>query len=210
MCQPKRSIVYIDGFNLYYGALQGSPNKWLDLQLYFTRLRQDDEIQRIYYFTARVGGSAQQRQATFLRALATLPLVEVRLGRFKRKELTCRVNACNYQGPRDFKTMEEKQTDVGIAVQMLEDAYENNCDRFVIVSADSDLLPAVHKLKTLCPEKQIIVYIPARHRSRGAASELRGAADKDRTLPQELLKRSQFAATIPDGYGGTIAKPAAW
>ena len=114
------------------------------------------------------------------------------------------------QAMRYFKTMEEKQTDVGIGVQILEDAYEDTCDRFVIVSGDSDLLPAVYKVKKLCPRKQIIVYVPARHKSRGAASELRGAADKDRTLPQELLKRSQFSATIPDGYGGTITKPTGW
>jgi hypothetical protein len=25
------ALVYIDGFNLYYGAVKGSPYKWLDL-----------------------------------------------------------------------------------------------------------------------------------------------------------------------------------
>jgi hypothetical protein len=27
-----RTIVYIDGFNLYYGAVKGTPYKWLDLK----------------------------------------------------------------------------------------------------------------------------------------------------------------------------------
>jgi hypothetical protein len=26
-----RTVVYVDGFNLYYGALRGTPFKWLDL-----------------------------------------------------------------------------------------------------------------------------------------------------------------------------------
>ncbi len=33
--QPKRSIVYVDGFNLYYGVLKDGPYRWLDLQRYF-------------------------------------------------------------------------------------------------------------------------------------------------------------------------------
>ncbi|MEE9278945.1 MAG: hypothetical protein V3V67_02105 [Myxococcota bacterium] len=65
----KSSIIYIDGFNLYYGALRGTPYKWLDLEAYFTRLRQDDEIQHIRYFTTRVDGDARQRQQAYLRAL---------------------------------------------------------------------------------------------------------------------------------------------
>lgn len=63
-----RSIVYIDGFNLYYGAIRGGPFKWLDLQAYFRRLRQADDIQRIYYFSALVDGPGRARQETYLRA----------------------------------------------------------------------------------------------------------------------------------------------
>jgi hypothetical protein len=53
----KRSIVYVDGLNLYYGAVQGTPFKWLNLQLLFERLRQDDDVQRVKYFTTRITGS---------------------------------------------------------------------------------------------------------------------------------------------------------
>jgi hypothetical protein len=69
----KRSIVYIDGFNLYYGALCRGPFKWLDLERYGTRLRQDDDIQVIRYFRALVAGPVQVRQTTYLRALGTFP-----------------------------------------------------------------------------------------------------------------------------------------
>ena len=46
--------VYIDGFNLYYGAITGTPNKWLDLEALCHRLLPKDDIKRIWYFTARV------------------------------------------------------------------------------------------------------------------------------------------------------------
>ncbi len=52
----RRSIVYIDGFNFYYGALRGTRHKWLNLESVFRRLRPDDDLQAIYYFTAPVIG----------------------------------------------------------------------------------------------------------------------------------------------------------
>jgi uncharacterized LabA/DUF88 family protein len=205
-----RSIVYIDGFNLYYGAIKGGPNKWLDLERYFSKLRHRDDVKRIYYFTAKVDGPSRSDQDIYLRALATLPLVEVRLGRFKLKTVQCRVQACAYSGSKFFKVMEEKQTDVAIGIQMLLDAYDYNCDRFVLVSGDSDLLPAVTTIKRLFPAKELIVYIPATNALRGAATELRGIADKDRTLPQALLRHCLFPSQVPDGAGGFINKPSGW
>ena len=109
-----------------------------------------------------------------------------------------------------FSAPEEKRTDVNIAVTMLDDAYQDLCERFVIVSGDSDLVPAVDQVKARFPEKEVIVYLPARTAIRGAATELRGAADKDRTLPLELLRHCQLPASVADGAGATIQKPAGW
>ncbi len=70
-----RTIVYVDGFNLYYGALKGSPWKWLDLFLLFkTILQSHHDIRAIKYFTARVSStsgdpSKPRRQDVYLRAL---------------------------------------------------------------------------------------------------------------------------------------------
>jgi len=99
---------------------------------------------------------------------------------------------------------------VNIAVRMLDDAYQDICDRFVVVSGYSDLVPAVNQVKTGFPDKEIIVYVPARSRVRGAAVELRGAADKHRSLPLEKLRHAQFPVRVPDGSGGINNKPADW
>ena len=54
-----KTIVYVDGFNLFYGLLKGTPNLWLDLELFARSLLTDKyEIAEIKYFTARVRGEA--------------------------------------------------------------------------------------------------------------------------------------------------------
>ena len=203
-----RSIVCIDGFNFYYGAVKGGPYKWLNLQQFFTRLRPHDDLCCIHYFTAEVTGPTLPNQKTYLRALESLPLVNVVLGNYKAKRVTCTVPECVHSGTRRFNTVEEKRTDVNIAVQMMEDAYENRCDQFVLISGDSDLVPAVNRVRNL--GKKVLVYIPARDPTRGAAVELRAAADSAKILPLELLRHSQFPASLPDGAGGILTKPATW
>lgn len=70
-----RTFVYVDGFNLYYGALKGSSWKWLDLVALFDNMLQSHHrIVTVKYFTARVSGtsadqSKPQRQDMDLRAL---------------------------------------------------------------------------------------------------------------------------------------------
>ena len=206
----KRSIVYVDGFNLYYGLVKDSPYKWLNLQRYFEMIRPHDDIQIIRYFTAMIDGSRKTNQLRYLRALETLPLVQIILGQFKTKTVSCKVRACRFTGSRRFATQEEKRTDVNIAVHMLDDAYSDLCDRFVLVSGDSDLVPAVDLLKARFPGKEVIVYVPARDRVRGAAVELRSAADKNRTLPREKLPHAQFPVQVPASAGSVVTKPADW
>lgn len=205
-----RSIVYVDGFNLYYGAIRGGPYKWLNLERYFQLLRPDDQIQRISYFSALITGAHRVNQETYLRALQTQPLIEVLLGLYKNKTIKCGVRICHHTGSKEFPFPEEKRTDVNIALQMIDDAYQDRCDRMVLVSGDSDLVPVINMVRLRFPSIQIIVYVPSRDPIRGAAVELRSAANKDKSLPINLLAKAQFPSNIPDNAGGTIAKPATW
>lgn len=205
-----RSIVYVDGFNLYYGAVRGGPHKWLDLRKYFSMLRPDDQIQRIWYFTALIDGSQRQNQETYLQALDSLPLVEVVLGKYKYKTVKCTVPACKFTGTREFQVPEEKRSDVNIAIQMLDDAYAGLADRMILVSGDSDLVPAIHLVKERFPTIKITVYVPSRSPKRGAAVEIRSAADKNKTLPLSLLARCQLPNPVRGGVSGQIYKPKTW
>jgi hypothetical protein len=209
---PKpRVIVYIDGFNLYYGVLKDVPRlKWLDLERYCRLLRPADDVQVVRYFTALVDGSTKPHQEAYLKALATTPTVNVVLGKYKNKQVKCRVTACLHGALRVFQVPEEKRTDVNIAITMLDDAYQNLCDHLILFSGDSDLVPAVNLVRSRFPTKTITVYVPFRNPTRGGAVELRLAASKHKDLPLTLLTKAQFPDNVPDGSGGIITRPASW
>jgi len=84
---PARTWIYIDGFNLYYGAVKGTPYKWLNLRRMCELLLPGYSIERIKYFTARVSARngdphKPARQQIYLRALATLPDLDFVYGTF--------------------------------------------------------------------------------------------------------------------------------
>jgi len=204
-----RVTVYIDGLNLFYGVLQQVPSvKWLDVERLCKLLRPNDDLQMIKYFSAPVAGSMDQ--AVYLRALATLPKVQVILGKFKRKNVKCGVAGCAHAASKWFQVPEEKRTDVNIAVSMLDDAYQNSCDHLLLMSGDSDLVPGLATVRHRFPAKRITVYVPSRNPIRAAAVELRSAAHRARELPLVLLGKAQFPNSIPVGAGGILNRPADW
>jgi len=182
----------------------------LNLQRFFQLLRPHDNIVKVHYFTALVDGPTRPNQEVYLRALGTLPLVNIILGKFKKKQVRCSNSACTFAGNRFFDVPEEKRTDVNIAIFLLDDAYQNQCDHSIVVSGDSDLVPAISLLKVRFPQKRVTVYVPSRNPIRGAAVELRSVADKHRILPLILLPFSQFPNPLPDGAGSLLHKPASW
>jgi len=206
-----RSIVYIDGYNFYYGAVYQSPHKWLNLESLFKSLRQDDIIQNIYYFTALLDNNPARmaNQREYLGALQTCSLLKIIYGKYKPREKTCTVPHCTHH-TRIFHTYEEKRTDVNIAIQVLSDVYENKCDRIVIISGDSDLVPVIHKAKELRPDKKITVYVPHRDSRRGAAVEIRSVADKHKSFPLNMLPLHQFPNQVSDTQERLWNKPSSW
>ena len=89
----KRTIIYIDGFNLYYGLLRGRPEyKWLDLKKFSERLVSPDNIiVAVKYFTSRVNydpknPSSKEHQEIYLRALQKLGDVEIIEGYYQRQD----------------------------------------------------------------------------------------------------------------------------
>ena len=207
-----RTVVYVDGFNLYYGAVKGTPYKWLDLEKYFQLLRPHDDLQAIRYFTALISGAHRANQLAFIQALETRPLISIVLGAFKQKRVLCEYARCHPSTPGDrvFSKSEEKRTDVNIAVHMLADAFREQCDHQILVTGDSDLVPAIRMIRDRFPSIKTTVYVPAQAPQRGYAVELRTAAHKHRVLPLNLLKLAQFPTQVTDGSGGVIEKPAGW
>jgi hypothetical protein len=82
----------VDGFNFYYGALKGTPYRWLNLvELAKQLVPPTFTIDKLKYFTARVSGAedvdAPKRQQAYLSALQTLPEVQVIYGSFLSKTI---------------------------------------------------------------------------------------------------------------------------
>jgi len=198
-----KSIIYVDGFNLFYGLLKGSNYKWLDIQKYFEYLRTDDNIITIKYFTTEISGSKKINQKAYLDALKTLPKVQIYYGKFKTKDVECFINRCHYKGNRIFYIPIEKRTDVNIASNLVSDSMMlKNIKRLIIISGDPDLVPAIKKVKEISPKKEIIVYVPLKsQKGKKDANAIRRAADKHKTLPSNLLSKSQFYNEIINRKG---------
>src|SRR3990172_6660857 len=135
--------IYIDGFNFYYGAVKGTPYKWLDFSALCRILLPLHQIKRIYYFTALVDArpsdpDKRARQETYLRALKTLPNMNIVLGSFLSH--VTNMPLANGNGYVDVIKTQEKGSDVNLAAQLLLDGFRNDYECAVVVSNDSDLL----------------------------------------------------------------------
>ena len=206
-----RTFVYMDGFNLYYGALKGTPWKWLDLPaLLATVLQPHHDIPTVKYFTAPVSGtpadrSKPQRQDVYLRALRRYrPGVEVYFGHC----LSHKVRAPLAQPAGSERTAEvirtqEKGSGVNLAVHLLNDGWLDAYDCAVVVSNDSDIAEAM-RLVRRHHGKRIGLVTPGTGRP---SRQLMAHADFARHIKPNALRRSQLPDLIP---GTNIRKPARW
>jgi uncharacterized LabA/DUF88 family protein len=201
-----RVRVYVDGFNLYFGLKEKYSRQfhWLDLQALSGRLtRPSQQLDLVQYFTARVRDvtSSRHRQDTYLQALSShCPLVTIHEGRFQRKTGTCR--SCQ----NEWLTYEEKESDVSLAVSLVEDAALDRFDVALLISADSDLCPAVRAVRRVRPGKRIVaVFPPARH-----SDDLRRTADAVFRLGRDKLSQCQLPPEVITPGGIKLTRPAYW
>ncbi|MBA2642530.1 MAG: NYN domain-containing protein [Actinobacteria bacterium] len=141
-----RTNVYVDGFNLYYGAVKGTRYKWLDIrrccELTFPR----NEIHEIHYCTAIVKDAPwdphrSTRQRTFIRALETTG-VEVHYGSFLSNVVRMPLANPGRRQPRTVEVIktEEKGSDVALGALLVAHGYQGRYDAAIVVSNDSDLV----------------------------------------------------------------------
>lgn len=201
--------VYIDGFNLYYGSMKGTPYKWMNPLIMSRLLFPRDTINKVKYFTARVAARPSDpdqpvRQNTYFRALRTIPEIEIIEGTFLTKEVVMpKANSSPQEYVRVIKT-EEKGSDVNLAVHLLNDAYKGDFELAVMVTNDSDLLEPLKIVKYQLGLPVGIVN-PQRHPS----FHLKQHATFIKTLRKGVLKASQFPDQLSDTHG-VFHKPSGW
>ncbi len=253
-----RTRIYVDGFNLYYGALRGTRFKWLNLvELARQLLPAGHAVDRLNYYTARVSGvsdpQAPARQHAYLRALRTLPEVRLHFGSFLAKRAWRPLTNLPVAGKRistpvpvmlpaghhqvdgsatlpvgtyptpgagrkgrnratsplpdaviaEVHTMEEKGSDVNLAVHLLDDAWRGLFDAAVVISNDTDLVTPIRMVNRE-RGKPVFVVCPGRWQ---IAPKLAGVASHVRHIRPAMLKAPLFPDPLP---GTNISKPPNW
>jgi hypothetical protein len=122
-----KTFLYVDGFNLYYSALRGTPLRWLNPLELAARAFPRNAISHTKFFTAKVAelpGDPQQpmRQLLYWRALRTIPNLEIILGEFRKRIVRMAVVNPPPKTIEVFKT-EEKGSDVNLAAHLLLDGF---------------------------------------------------------------------------------------
>src|SRR5262249_17965438 len=205
--------VYIDGFNLYYRCVKGTPYKWLNLAgLAAALLPPGIAVNRIRYFTARVRAlphdpAAPVRQQVYLRALQTIPNLTIKYGHFLTNVVPMRLANPPATGPNrvDVIKTDEKGSDVNLASYLLLDSFKKEMDIALIVSNDSDLSEPIRIVK-----REFGIQIGITRPRVGTPSVTLGAeANFIRPVRMGLLAANQFSETLVDAKG-SFRKPATW
>ena len=207
----QRTFIYIDGFNLYHGALRHTSYKWLNVRsMVASLIGEDKEIRAVKYFTARVTPRPNDpeqpfRQHIYFRALMTLG-VQLVYGRYL-SHVVPMYRAHQVKGEPPFVDVvktEEKGTDVNIASHMLVDAADNLFDCAILVSGDSDLTTPV-KLCIGKYGKCVGVLNPQKKKCR----TLEQTATFYKHIRESALAANQLPAVLADAVG-SFHKPKSW
>ena len=148
----KRCIILIDGSNFYFKLKDLMLHNLLkfDFSSFALKLAKKDKIIYATYYTGKIrtdGTRHTQRLFDNQRKL---------LAHLKKHNFNY---SLGYLLKSDGR-FHEKGVDVNIAVDILVATYENLCDRIIIVSSDTDLLPAIKKAKA---KRKIVEHIGFSH-----------------------------------------------
>lgn len=226
----------VDGFNLYHSIREAEkttparPLKWLDIhslcQSYTRTVFGPSAIQTgVYYYSALArhleahNPAVVQRHETYVDALRYSG-VDVTLANFKRKDNYLPVKHCTFRiwplrrfvriplsrSTVYFQKHEEKETDVAIASKMFELLHTGACDAVVLISGDTDLLPAIRTARRLFPANQIAVGFPFKRFN----VELKNSVARHFKIKANQYVQHQFPDPIHLPGGHEIRKPASW
>ena len=205
-----KTILYIDGFNFYYGAARRFNARWVNPLLLAQLLLPDHEIIGLRYFSAIVKAdpsdpSKISRQHTYLRALRTLPGIDIQMGAFLQSVKSMPRHPLSDPVERvDVLKTEEKGSDVNLATALLLDAFDNAMDCAVLMTNDSDLAGPIRVVRSRF-DKKVGLINPQKRPSR----VLSGISDFTRQVRRGVLEASLFPDQLEDSEG-TFHIPPIW
>jgi uncharacterized LabA/DUF88 family protein len=176
--------------------------KWLDIRaLAESFLKPDQRLEDVIFFTSYIANDPkkEKRQRTYIDALVSKK-VKIIKGKYERKEVECE-NCSNIW----YRT-NEKMTDVNIAISMIMDAVNSRYDVAILISGDSDLVPAIIAIKENFPTKKIIVVFPPARQN----LSVKQAAHASIQLGRNILLRHQLEEEVMSANGFILRKPNQW
>jgi hypothetical protein len=217
-----RTILYVDGFNLYFRLLQKRPAmKWLNVKALAERvLLPANRIVAVRYYTARVSGRLSPhgpaRQQIYLDALATVPEISVHMGTFLSSEkFAGLIHPPTFRPVVDLPQpwpdvvkvlkVEEKGSDVNLACHLLLDAFQDKFDVAAVLSNDSDLVEPM-RIVTQVLGKPVGLLSPVNNPN----PELKSVSRFIRRISVSDLAAAQFPSTLPRAGLPDLIRPAAW
>jgi uncharacterized LabA/DUF88 family protein len=220
----KRAAFYVDGFNLYHGIcdLQTQPSKvdpmppskthlkWFSIWAFaeFITKQHGESIEKVHYFSAlatHMPDSARRHQ-TYLRALKSTGVL-YNLGTFKAKQKRMSFNRLDQNGNSyatakiNWTAHEEKETDVNIAIQLIQDAMDNTADVFYVISADTDLAPAVKLIRARYPNIEYVPVLPPKRAQNKELKQLSSRSGKHIEMKEVNVERCRLPEQITDATG---------
>jgi 6-hydroxy-3-succinoylpyridine 3-monooxygenase len=215
-----RTIVYVDGYNLYYGLLRRSPHKWLDLFSLFQDhvLDRAADVIELRYYTAPVlarlcdDPASPQRQRTYLQALRKMAPQKVVVieGRLEAATPYLRLVEAAPGQPMKAKVFQlsEKKTDVSLASDMIAGAFTGAFDQAVLCTNDTDLSPALACIRQHCPHVRLGLVAPiAGSDHRKMAKDLASQVHWSKILSPVHLASAQLPDKIPHT---SLLRPENW
>lgn len=229
-----KTACFVDGYNFYYGLLNNTEYKWLDLRKLIEHIlyiqNPSFELDKITYFTspikpdlARRGIASDEAQKTYIRALKNSN-IDVIMGRHKLERARAPIYKEGVKADRsnscDIWLLEEKETDVNVALQMYRTALIENqkksdddskIKQILLISGDTDMTPALKLIREDCPSMQIGLIFPQRENlKRTPPGSLIQLADWSRKVVRETeLSQHQFPDRIATKKK-PILKPTYW
>lgn len=222
-----RTACFVDGYNLFYGLLAGTQYKWLDLQALLTHIirveHPDSTLEAVSFFTSGVkpslatrGIASKEAQDTYIRALIARGIT-VLYGRHqlesgKAPRFVDKATPASRADQVEIWKLEEKETDVHIAISMYRLAArqaalppEHRIEQIVLVSADTDMTPALRALHEDFPDLRLGVILPHRE---GIQRTIPGSLKNYSHWMRRIVTTAELASNqFPDRVA-TLKKPA--
>lgn len=230
-----RTRVYIDGYNLYYGCLKNSLHKWLDVHHLIEHILPSVHYElngqpvsyvftapAIKYFTALIlpafgkSGDSVACQQHYHDALqghlgTSLEIIkgyhDAKPARAYRHEPD---KAARDSEVIDIWKLEEKQSDVRLALNAYSDAVRNEVDQVIAVTNDSDFAPAMELIRRHT-NTTLGLIVPRREKTSQVNAQLSEKAHWVRTsIRDEEFAQSQLPSMIRLSKNSVVHKPVSW